>query len=109
MNQGGRKYDNRKARGFSNVLRFIGDLTAFKDSGKLKQSFQEICHPELVFKGKKLSNNEESFLDLINKAENNQFLSSFVRKNNSSFSIVRMSCFERQFSIQIIIHMELRS
>lgn len=102
MNQGGRKYDNRKARGFSNVLRFIGDLTAFKDSGKLKQSFQEICHPELVFKRKKLSNNEESFLDLINKAENNQFLSSFVRKNSFSFSIVRMSCLKGNFQSKLL-------
>ena len=102
MNQGGRKYDNRKASGFSNVLRFIGDSTAFKDSGKLKQSFQEICHPELVFKGKKLSNNEESFLDLINKGENNQFLSSFVRKNNSSFSIVRMSCLKGNFQSKLL-------
>ena len=58
------KTDNRKARLFSSVFRYLDDLIAINDGGLFEQNYREIYPPELELKKENNGYSTASFLDL---------------------------------------------
>ena len=55
------------------MLRFIDGLTALNDGGETELNFKDIYLPEPVLKMENLGNDDESFLNLLIKKQNNKF------------------------------------
>ena len=85
------KKDLMQARKFSNLFRFIDDLSAINDGGLFENNFKDIYPEELELGKENTSNNEASFLDLQINIKNSKFeVGLFDKRDSFPFSIVRM-------------------
>ena len=86
-----KKSDIGRSRRYSNIFRFIGDLSAFNDGGEFEKSYRKIYPSELELGKENLSDHQASFLDLkIFVSENKYELSLFDKRDAFPFAIVRM-------------------
>lgn len=85
------KTDNRKARLFSSVFRYLDDLIAINDGGLFEQNYREIYPPELELKKENNGYSTASFLDLDIAICGKRFnLKLYDKRDAFPFSIVRM-------------------
>ena len=76
---------------FNNIFRYIDDLIALNNNNEFDKHYKEIYPPELELKKENIDPTEASFLDLSIKIRESRFCTSlYDKRNNFSFSIVRM-------------------
>lgn len=76
---------------FNNIFRYIDDLIALNNNSEFDKHYKEIYPPELELKKENIDPTEASFLDLFIKIRESRFCTSlYDKRNNFSFSIVRM-------------------
>ena len=85
-----KKNDIRQARRFINVFMFINELFTLNDGREFDWIFKWIYPAELVLKKEHLSNKKWSYLDLFINIDNIQFFFKLYKRDDFSFSIVRM-------------------
>ena len=86
-----KKSDIGRARRYSNIFRFIDDLSAFNDGGEFQNNYREIYPPELELGKENLSDCQASFLDLNILITDNKYELSLIDKRDAfPFTIVRM-------------------
>ena len=96
------KTDNRKARCFGNVFRYIDDLDAMNDGGLFEEFCSEIYPHELELKKENNENTQATFLDLDIKIKNKQFITKlYDKRDDFPFAIVRMPYLSNNMPRQI--------
>ena len=85
-----KKTDQRRARKFGNVFRFIDDLVAINDGLEFSKSYSEIYPTELELKRENADINKASFLDLeVNIIDKKLETKLYDKRNAFKFVVVR--------------------